>query len=97
MIMKDQKVKFNSGWCFAIVNGCLAEIYFKEKYGIYAHGYIERKEFDKREQKMIDADIKKFQFSYRKGCYFDKILKIRHRAVDFREVFPASKKLKRLS
>jgi len=94
--MQDSKVKFNDGWCFAVVNGRLAEIYFKEKYGIYAHGYIERKEFDKREQKMIDADIRKYQFFYRKGCYFDKVLKIRHRVTVFRKVFSTFKKLKRL-
>ena len=94
--MKDKEVKFNNGWCFAIVNGRLAEIYFKKNYGIYAHGYIERKEFDKREQKMIDADIRKYRFSYRKVCYFDKILKTRHKATVFQKVFPASKKLRRL-
>ncbi len=94
--MQGSKIKFNDGWCFAIVNGRLAEIYFKKKYGIYAHGYIGRKEFDKREQKMIDADIRKYRFSYRKGCYFDKILETRHKAAVFRKVFPNSKKLKRL-
>lgn len=72
-----KEIKFNNGWCFAIINGRLAEIYFDEKAGPYAHCYIERKEYNKREQKMIDADIKKCQFSYRKGYYFDKLKKIK--------------------
>ena len=75
----ENKIKFNNGWCFALINGRTAEIYFNEKVGPYAHCCIERKEYSKREQKMIDFDIKKHQFSYRKGYYFDKLKKIRYK------------------
>ena len=60
--MGKKGTKFNSGWCFATMNGRLVEIYFNSKYGIYVHCYVERKEFNKRERKMIDSDIKKYQF-----------------------------------
>lgn len=56
--MGKKDAKFNSGWCFAIVNGRLAEIHFHKKYGIYGHCYVKREEYNKREQKMIGADIK---------------------------------------
>lgn len=82
------KTKFNSGWCFAIVNGRLAEISFDSKYGIYAHCYVKREEYNKREQKMIDADIKKYLFIYRKGYYIDKLTGIKSRAPNPEEVFP---------
>ena len=70
--MKEKTIKFNDSWCFAIVNGRLAEIYFKKKYGIYGHCYIKKREYNKTEQRMIDTDIKKCQFIFRKGYYFDK-------------------------
>jgi len=62
-------IKFDTGWCFAVVNGRLAEIYFDKKSGVNAHCYVKREEFSKREQKMIDTDIKKHKFSYRKKIY----------------------------
>jgi hypothetical protein len=71
--MGKENIKFNSGWCFALVNKRLAEIYFDEKHGTYGHCYVKREEYSKREQKMIDSDIKKYQFVYRKGYYTDKI------------------------
>ena len=43
------KQKFNDGWCFAIVNGRLAEIHFDKKYGIYGHCYVKREKYSKRE------------------------------------------------
>jgi hypothetical protein len=67
--------KLNEGWCFAIVNGRLAEIYFKRGSKIYGHAYVERDEFSKREQKMIDKDIEKHIFSYRNSLYYDKLRK----------------------
>ena len=85
-------VKFNDGWCFAKVNGRLAEIHFNKKYGVYAHGYVNRKEFNKREQKMIDADIKKCQFAYRNGYYFDKLRGTKTKAPKPEEVFPETKR-----
>jgi len=78
--MKKATVKFNDGWCFAIVNGRLTEIYFKKKYGIYAHCYVKREEFNKREQRMIDSDVKRCQFIYAKGCYIDKMRGIKQKA-----------------
>ena len=63
-------------WCFAIVNGKLAEIYFeikKEKPVINSHCYVKREEFKtKHEQKMIDDDTKKYHFTWQKGIYKNK-------------------------
>ena len=59
-----------SGWCFAIVNKKLAEIYFERKRGktkIQGHCYVGKEEYmTKREQKWIKHDTAKFQFVYRK-------------------------------
>ncbi len=91
--MKSKKLKFNDGWSFAKVNGRLAEIHFDKKYGVYAHAYVKRSEYKtKREQKMIDVDIKKCQFIYRKGYYIDKLRGIKTRAPKFEEVFPEIKR-----
>jgi len=68
-----KKTKFNNGWCFAIVNNRLAEIHFNKKLGIWAHCYVNRNEFSKREKKMINEDMKKCVFSYRKGFYNNKL------------------------
>lgn len=69
-------IKGKMGWSFALLNGRLVEIYFengKGLAGISGHCYVARKEFKtKREQKMIDADIKKYQFTYRNKKYRDK-------------------------
>jgi hypothetical protein len=91
-MQKKNNIKFNDGWCFAIVNGRLAEIHFAKNLGIWAHCYIKRSEFSKKEQKMIDADIKKCVFSYQKGYYYDKIRKIKHKVPDIKKVFPDLKK-----
>lgn len=69
----EKKTKFNDEWCFAIVNNRLAEIHFKKGSYIWAHCYVDRSKFSKKEQKMIDKDIKKCVFSYRKGFYNKKI------------------------
>ncbi|MEK7539227.1 MAG: hypothetical protein AAB595_01120 [Patescibacteria group bacterium] len=75
-------IKFNDGWSFAMVNDHLAEIHFRKGFGIWAHAYVKRSEFStKREQKMIDTDIKKCVFSYKKGFYYDKIKKLKHGSV----------------
>lgn len=89
---KKDNTKFNDGWCFAIVNGRLAEIHFKKGLGIWAHGYVKRSEFSKREQKMIDVDIKKYVFSYQKGFYYDKIRKLKHKVPNINKIFPDLKK-----
>ena len=92
--MKKEVGKFNNGWCFAIINGRLAEIYFDKKYGIYGHCYVERKEYTKREQKMIDSDIKRYQFVYWKGYYIDKKQEIKQKVPNIYKVFPEIKKYK---
>lgn len=62
----------NDGWCFAIVNGKLAEIYFRKNYGIWAHCYEKAFSYKtKKEKKWIKSDTKKFRFSYKKGYYYD--------------------------
>ena len=81
MSMKNKElfrgVKFG-GWCFAIVNNKLAEIYFandhkKKKTTVWGHCYVKRSEFTtKKEQKQIDQDIKKCRFTYRNKKYIQK-------------------------
>lgn len=69
-------------WCFAIINGRLAEIYFDNIYdGIYGHGFVDDQKFSKSEQKMIDKDIKKCVFTYRNGWYRNKVNGLRHQAI----------------
>lgn len=93
--MKKNSVEFNNSWCFAIVNGRLAEISFNKKYGVFAHCYVDRKEYNKSEQKMIDSDIKKCKFVYRNGYYFDKIRGIKHKTVNICKIFPEIRKYKK--
>lgn len=64
--------KGESAWCFALINGRLAEIYFivgGGVKGIYAHCYVKRSEFNKRENREIDRDIKKHRLVYRNKKY----------------------------
>jgi hypothetical protein len=89
---KNNACRFSSGWCFSLINGKLAEIHFKEKFGIYAYCYIDRKSYSKCEQKMIDEDIKKCRFSLKNGTFYDKIRKTKHKLADTRKVFPEMKK-----
>jgi hypothetical protein len=61
-------------WCFALVNKKNSEIYYDKKgKKTCMMGYvnIDRNELNKREHKQINADIKKFQLSYKKGLYTD--------------------------
>ena len=57
-------------WQFALINGRLVELFFEKKKGkvrMLGHAYVKRSEYKtKREQRMIDADLKKMHFSYRK-------------------------------
>lgn len=72
MKRKNWRPKGETEWCFAVINRRLGEIYFrvgKSARGVYAHGYVDRKKFTKREQKMIDEDIKKYRFTYRNKQY----------------------------
>ena len=57
------------GWCFAIVNNKLAEIYF-DRNGIYGHCYVKKEEFKtNQQQKWIKEDTAKYKFTYRKDVY----------------------------
>lgn len=60
-------------WCFAKVNGKLAEIYFEERRGknkVCAHCFVDEKDYKtKQEKKWIESDTKKFKFSFKKGKY----------------------------
>ncbi len=62
-------------WCFAKVNGKLAEIYFEKKRGkneIYGHFYAKKSEYEtEEEQKWIKEDTKKFNFVYKNNKYTD--------------------------
>ena len=63
------------GWCFAIVNGKLAEIFFERKKGkllFLGHAYISESEYKtKKEKQWIKSDTKKYNFNYRKDKYYD--------------------------
>lgn len=64
------------GWCFAIVNNKIAEIFFQRKRGklyLEAHCYVKESEYKtKREKLWIAKDSKKYKFTYRNGVYKDK-------------------------
>ncbi|OGG50221.1 hypothetical protein A2763_04560 [Candidatus Kaiserbacteria bacterium RIFCSPHIGHO2_01_FULL_54_36] len=66
------------GWCFAKVNGKLAEIYFRHKKNgdpvIQGFCYIKQNEYKtKREKQHIKIDTKRYRFTYRNKKYFDQI------------------------
>lgn len=60
-------------WCFAKVNGRLAEIYFDRRgrgMKINNHCYVKAEEFKtKQEQRWIKEDTERLKFTYRKGTY----------------------------
>ncbi len=63
-----------SGWCFALLNSKLAEIFFhKNKDGqatIYAHCYVKKEEYTtKKERAWIEKDISRFRVTYHRGNY----------------------------
>lgn len=64
-------------WCFAIINGRLAEIFFEKsgnKLEFLGHCYVKKEEYKtKKEQKWIDEDTRKYKLSHRKADY--KLLK----------------------
>lgn len=61
------------GWCFALINGKLAEIFFDQKKNeriFFGHAYVKESDYkSKREKVWIEKDTKKCQFSYKKGIY----------------------------
>lgn len=62
-------------WSFAIVNNRLAEIFFRYNKAkrikkFFAHCYVNKSEYTaKKEQKMIQKDIKDNRYRYYKGKY----------------------------
>lgn len=68
-------------WCFAMINGRLAELFFdreddEKEPKILGHCYVSASEYKtRREQLMIGKDTKRYQFSYRNKKYRDKITK----------------------
>jgi|SRR3989344_1452271 len=68
------------GWCFAKINGRLAEIYFtddkrrKSIKEIENYCYVKKSQFKtKHEQNYIKQDTKKFRFTFRKGIFRSQI------------------------
>lgn len=65
------------GWCFAIINNKLAEIYFEKRKGrikFLGHCYVKESEYTlKEEREWIKKDIVKVQLVYRKGTYRNKL------------------------
>jgi len=60
------------GWCFALINNRLAEIYFNEK-AVFGYTYVSSNEnLAKKEQRWIHADIEKFRFTYRRHVFKNK-------------------------
>lgn len=78
MAVKRKVLPRFDGWCFAIVNNKLAEIFFenddkKKKSTVWGHCYVKRNEYTtKREQRRIDKDIKNAVFTYRNKKYIRK-------------------------
>ncbi len=66
------------GWCFAIINNKLAEIYFeKNNRGIkfLGHCFVKESEYRsmKEEKEWIKKDIARVQLAYREGNYRNKL------------------------
>ena len=71
------------GWCFALINNRLAGIYFDEK-GIFGYAYVTRNEYlTRKEQKRINADTEKFQFSYKRRMFKNKFTGEKLKLVEF--------------
>ncbi|GEM_PF-2636468 len=68
IVKKKQNDPSEIFWSFGIINGRLAEFFFrnlKNKSQIQGHGYVKRSKYKtKREQKIIDEDTKKYHFTY---------------------------------
>ena len=60
-------------WCFAIINGGLAEIFFEKKVKkikFLGHCFVKIEEYKtKKELEWIDEDTKRHKFTYRKEEY----------------------------
>lgn len=76
MVAKNTKVEedtFPNGfnWCFAIINGSLAELYFDPKTReLWGHFYTKESSYKtKKEKEYIREDTKNVRFSYRNKTY----------------------------
>lgn len=63
-------------WCFAKINGRLAELYFEKnksaKPKILGHCYVNKSEYKtKTELRWIEQDSKHFNFLYKNSQYID--------------------------
>lgn len=69
----DCKKTARSYWCFGLVNGKLAEIFY-ENGKIFGHAYVSADDYKtKREKQWIRSDTQKVQLSFRKGVYRNKL------------------------
>lgn len=61
------------GWCFAIVNGRLSEIFFDGRGNakrVWGHCYVHRNNYvTKQERNWIEQDTKRSRFVYRNKTY----------------------------
>lgn len=84
----------NDGWCFAMINNHFGEIHFAKGLGIWGHAYEDKSSFKtKKEKDMIKKDLKKYNFTYRDGFYFNKINKVKTKIHDIKKDFSKSKKV----
>lgn len=69
--IKEDEIWGNTGWAFAIINRKLAEFFFNKKSKkVIAHCYVKLEEYKtKKEQKMLQDDIAKYKFTWKKGEY----------------------------
>lgn len=62
------------GWCFAKVNGKLAEIFFGRDEGIMGYCEVKRSDYKtEKEKRWIEEDLKKYDFIYKDGVYINKV------------------------
>lgn len=58
------------------MNGHLTEVFFDKTPAepvIWAHCYVKHAEYTKREQKMIDGDLRKNRLTYRNKMYYNQV------------------------
>ena len=57
-------------WCFGIVNGRLAAVFYGENKKIEAHCYVKKEDYKtKQEQKWIEKDTKRLRLVWRNKKY----------------------------
>lgn len=77
-------------WCFAKINGRLAELYFDENKSqtkFVGHCYVKKSEYKtERELKWIELDSKKYKFKFKNLTYYN--------LLDRSKVHPLTKDIK---